>query len=226
VLEHRGDVGIALDGDGDRLVMVDGNGHIYDGDQLLYVIAVDRQARGELVGGVVGTLMSNLGFEQALSRRGIAFARAAVGDRYVLEMLIERDWVLGGENSGHILCLDKHTTGDAIIAALQVLTVMRRTGRTLAELTADCPLYPQRMINVRTTQRIDWRARPDIVRAKDLVETALAGNGRVLLRPSGTEPVLRVMVEAQDAALAERQARQLAAAVAQSAHGDAAGDFK
>jgi phosphoglucosamine mutase len=224
VLAHGADIGIALDGDGDRLVMVDGKGHIYDGDQLLYVIAADRQSRGELVGGVVGTLMSNLGFEQALARRGIAFARAPVGDRYVLEMLIERDWVLGGENSGHILCLDKHTTGDAIIAALQVMTVMRRSGRSLAELTADCALYPQRMINVRTTRRIDWLKRPDIVRAKDAVELQLAGNGRVLLRPSGTEPVLRVMVEARDAALADRQVRQLAEAVAQSAHVDGGGE--
>jgi phosphoglucosamine mutase len=213
VLAHQVDVGIALDGDGDRLVMVDGDGRIYDGDQLLYLIAMDRHQRGALRGGVVGTLMSNLGFEQALLRKGIAFARAAVGDRYVLEMLVERRWDLGGENSGHILCLDKHTTGDAIIAALQVLTVMRRTGRTLAELTADCALYPQRMINVRTARRIDWRERPEIVRAKGAAEAALAGNGRVLLRASGTEPVLRVRVEAQDAALADRQARELAAVV-------------
>jgi len=220
VLANGAAVGIALDGDGDRLVMVDAAGRIYDGDQLLYVIAADREARGELAGGVVGTLMSNLGFEQALTRRGIPFARAAVGDRYVLELLLERGWILGGENSGHILCLDKHSTGDAIIAALQVLTVMRRTGRSLPELTADCALYPQRMINVRTARRIDWRTRPDIVRARDAVEAELAGNGRVLLRPSGTEPVLRVMVEAQDAAQADRQARQLAAAVEESANRD------
>ena len=220
VLAHGATLGVGLDGDGDRLVMVDGDGRIYDGDQLLYVIAADRHDRGELDGGVVGTLMSNLGFEQALLRRGIPFARAAVGDRYVLELMQERDWVLGGENSGHILCLDKHSTGDAIIAALQVLLVLRRTGRTLAELTADCALYPQRMINVRTARRIDWRTRPSIVRAKDAVETELGSNGRVLLRPSGTEPVLRVMVEAQDAAQADRQARQLAAAVEESANSD------
>ena len=220
VLAQGAAVGIALDGDGDRLVMVDAMGQIYDGDQLLYVIAADRCARGELAGGVAGTLMTNLGFEQALARRGIPFARAAVGDRYVLELLLERNWVLGGENSGHILCLDKHSTGDAIIAALQVLTVMRRTGLGLPELTADCALYPQRMINVRTARRIDWRTRPDIVRAKDAVESALAGNGRVLLRASGTEPVLRVMVEAQDAAQADRQARQLAAVVEASANAE------
>jgi len=220
VLTHGAAVGVALDGDGDRLVMVDAAGRVYDGDQLLYVIAADRQARGELAGGVAGTLMSNLGFEQALGRLGIPFARAAVGDRYVLELLLERNWVLGGENSGHILCLDKHSTGDAIIAALQVLTVMRRTGCDLAELTADCALYPQRMINVRTARRIDWRTRPDIVRARDAVETALAGNGRVLLRPSGTEPVLRVMVEAQDGAQAGTLAKQLAEAVEVSALAD------
>ena len=220
VLEHGAALGVGLDGDGDRLVMVDSAGRVYDGDLLLYVIAADRHDRGELHGGVAGTLMSNLGFEQALVRRAIPFARAAVGDRYVLELMQERDWVLGGENSGHILCLDKHSTGDAIIAALQVLLVLRRTGRTLSELTADCALYPQRMINVRTAQRIDWRTRPSIVRAKDAVETELAGNGRVLLRPSGTEPVLRVMVEAQDAAQADRQARQLAAAVEESANSD------
>jgi phosphoglucosamine mutase len=220
VLEHRADYGIALDGDGDRLVMVDAAGRIYDGDQLLYIIAADRQARGELAVGIAGTLMSNLGFEQALGRLNIPFARAAVGDRYVLELLLERNWVLGGENSGHILCLDKHSTGDAIISALQVLMVMRRTGRSLPELTADCVLYPQRMINVRTERRIDWRTRPEIVRVKDAVETELAGHGRVLLRPSGTEPVLRVMVEAQDADQADRQVRQLAAAVKASALSD------
>ena len=216
VLEHGAEIGIALDGDGDRLVMIDAAGRLYDGDLLLYVIAADRQARGVLEGGVVGTLMSNLGFEQALARRGIPFVRAAVGDRYVLEMLQQKNWQLGGENSGHILCLDQHTTGDAIISALQVLTVIRRTGRTLPELALDCVLYPQRMINVRTPRRIDWRERPAIVRAKDAAETALGGDGRVLLRPSGTEPVLRVMVEARDAGEADRQARTLADVVTAS----------
>ena len=220
VLANAASVGIGLDGDGDRLVMVDAAGRLYDGDELLYIIAADRRSRGELSGGVAGTLMSNLGLEQALQRLDIPFARAPVGDRYVLELLLERNWVLGGENSGHILCLDQHSTGDAIIAALQVIKVMRRTGRTLSELTADCPLYPQRMINVRTTRRIDWRARPEIVRAKAAVESELAGNGRVLLRPSGTEPVLRVMVEAQDAAQADEQVRHLAAAVQESANSD------
>ncbi len=220
VLTHGAMLGVALDGDGDRLVMVDADGRVYDGDELLYVIAADRHARGELKGGVAGTLMSNLGFEQALGRLGVPFARAAVGDRYVLELLQERSWVLGGENSGHILCLDQHTTGDAIIAALQVIKVLRRTGKSLSELTSDCSLYPQRMINVRTSRRIDWRAKPDIVRAKAEVEDQLAGNGRVLLRASGTESVLRVMVEAQDAAQADKQVRHLAAAVEQSANSD------
>ena len=216
VIEHGADLGIALDGDGDRLLMVDDTGRAYDGDLLLYAIAVDRQARGAMVGGVVGTLMSNLGFEQALDRRGIPFARAAVGDRYVLELMVEKGWTLGGENSGHILCLDKHTTGDAIVAALQVLTVLRRSGRTLPDLVADCELYPQRMINVKTQQRIDWQAQPSIVEAKKAVEMALGSRGRVLLRASGTESVLRVMVEARDAREADARARELADAVVAS----------
>ena len=220
VVEHGADLGIALDGDGDRLLMVDDTGRAYDGDLLLYVIAVDRQARGAMVGGVVGTLMSNLGFEQALTRRGIPFARAAVGDRHVLELMVEKGWTLGGENSGHILCLDKHTTGDAIVAALQVLTVLRRSGRKLPDLVADCELYPQRMINVKTKARIDWQTRPSIVEAKKTVETALGKDGRVLLRPSGTEPVLRVMVEARDAREADVRARELADAVTASTHAD------
>ena len=220
VLDKNAELGIGLDGDGDRLVMVDSEGRIYDGDMLLYVIATDRQSQGSMTGGVVGTLMSNLGFEQALDRRGIPFARAAVGDRYVLEMMVEKGWQLGGENSGHILCLDKHTTGDAIVAALQVLTVMRRTGRTLPDLAADCVLYPQRMINVRTDRKIDWQQRPAIVRAKDAVELALGDAGRVLLRSSGTEPVLRVMVEARDAAEADARARELADAVTASTRSD------
>ena len=220
VVEHGADLGIALDGDGDRLLMVDGTGRAYDGDLLLYAIAVDRQARGAMTGGVVGTLMSNLGLELALLRRGIPFARAAVGDRYVLELMVEKGWILGGENSGHILCLDKHTTGDAIVAALQVLTVLRRSGRKLPDLVADCELYPQRMINVTTKARVDWQTRPSIVAAKKSVEMALGKNGRVLLRPSGTEPVLRVMVEARDAREADARARELADAVTASTHAD------
>ncbi len=148
VLEHRADLGIALDGDGDRLVMVDAEGHAYDGDQLLYVIALDYWRRGAMAGGIVGTLMSNLGFEQALTRRGIEFARAPVGDRYVLELMQQKKWILGGENSGHIICLDKHTTGDAIVAALAVLRALCEQGTTLAAVTGDAPLFPQRLINV------------------------------------------------------------------------------
>ena len=217
VLRHGADLGIALDGDGDRLSMVDGDGRCYDGDQLLYVIARHRQSRGELVGGVVGTLMSNLGFEQALARSGIALERAAVGDRYVLELMVERRWQLGGENSGHIICLDKHTTGDAIIAALQVIGALRRTGRSLAEATAEVQLFPQRLINVRIDRSFDWRNDRAIQSARDRAAASLGPDGRVLLRASGTEPVLRVMVEAKRRDQAEQLATELADAVARAA---------
>ena len=204
------DVGIALDGDGDRLVMVDHLGRIADGDQLLYVIASDRKRTGSLQGPVVGTVMSNLGLEQQLSSEGIEFLRAKVGDRYVLGMLKERGGVLGGETSGHLLCLDRTTTGDGLISALEVLAVMKRTGRPLAELVAGMPKFPQVMINVRVKDRIDPAKSPVIQAAVRQVEQVLGSTGRVVLRASGTEPVIRVMVEAQDDSVAARQANALA----------------
>jgi phosphoglucosamine mutase len=218
VLEHRADIGIALDGDGDRVVMADNQGRLYDGDQLLYVIARQRHVR-EKVAGVVGTLMSNLGFEHALGRLGIPFARAKVGDRYVLEMMQEKNWPLGGENSGHIICLDKHTTGDGIIAALQVLASLRANGDTLANACADLTMYPQKLINVRIASGFDWKSDPGIKASAAAAEKALDGKGRVLLRPSGTEPVLRVMVEGSDGALVTAQAEAIASAVREAAGG-------
>jgi phosphoglucosamine mutase len=194
----RAHVGIALDGDGDRLVMVDDLGRIVDGDQLLYVIARARHRAGALPGPVVGTLMSNLGLELALRANGIEFRRAPVGDRYVLAMLKEEGGVLGGETSGHIICLDRTTTGDALVAALQVLAVMRQTGQSLAELAADMPQFPQVLINVKVTQRFDPRSVPAIQAAVHRVESRLGEEGRVVLRASGTEPVIRVMVEGRD----------------------------
>src|SRR5215467_9086612 len=202
VVRHSADIGLALDGDGDRLLMVDADGKAYDGDQLLYVIALDYWRRGAMAGGVVGTVMSNLGFEQALAKRGIPLERTPVGDRYVLEKMLEKKWLLGGENSGHIICLDKHTTGDAIVAALAVLRALREQEVTLAQATADAPLFPQRLINVPIRRGFEWRSSLDIQRAERDAVATLDGSGRVLLRPSGTEPVLRVMVEARDADVA------------------------
>jgi phosphoglucosamine mutase len=212
VLDSGADCGIALDGDGDRLVMVDAVGTLYDGDQLLYVIARHR-AQSRPVAGVAGTLMSNLGFEHALARLGIALGRAKVGDRYVLEMMQEKGWQFGGENSGHIICLDRHTTGDGIIAALQVLAALRATSETLAEACADLTLYPQKLINVRMPAGFAWATNADIRSAVKLAEATLDGSGRVLLRPSGTEPLLRVMVEGRDAATVMGQAEAIAGAV-------------
>jgi phosphoglucosamine mutase len=212
----RAHVGIALDGDGDRLVMVDHLGRIVDGDQLLYIIARARHAEGTLRGPVVGTVMSNLGLEHALAREGIPFLRAKVGDRYVLEMLKETGGVLGGETSGHLLCLDRTTTGDAIISALQVLSIMQRTGQSLAELAAPMPKYPQVLENVRTRQRVDLNS-PAIRDAVAQVEQQLGESGRVVLRPSGTEPVIRVMVEGREDKLVRELAKQLARSVASAA---------
>ncbi|MBK8120123.1 MAG: phosphoglucosamine mutase [Sulfuritalea sp.] len=215
VLESRADGGIGLDGDGDRLVMVDAAGTLYDGDQLLYIIARHR-AGSQPVPGVAGTLMTNLGLEHALARLGIAVGRAKVGDRYVLEMMQEKGWLLGGENSGHIICLDRHTTGDGIIAALQVLAALRGANETLAEACADMTLYPQKLINVRMPAGFEWAADAGIRATQKTAEAALDDGGRVLLRPSGTEPVLRVMVEGRDAALVSAQAEAIAAAVRQA----------
>lgn len=212
VLESRADCGIALDGDADRLVMVDAAGEIYDGDRLLYIIARHR-TRSAPVTGIAGTLMSNLGFEHALARLGIECGRAKVGDRYVLEMMQERGWILGGENSGHIICLDRHTTGDGIIAALQVLSALRADGETLAQACADLALYPQKLINIRLPAGFDWAGDSGIQAAVAAARTTLADQGRVLLRPSGTEPLLRVMVEGREAAMVAEQAEVIAEAV-------------
>ncbi len=211
VLQNEADYGIALDGDGDRLVMVDRHGNVYDGDALIYIIAKARAQKGCLKGGVVGTVMTNMAMELALQQQGIEFARAAVGDRYVLAQLHERGWQVGGEASGHVLCMDKHNTGDGIISALQVLASLQQLRQDLADVLRDWHPFPQTMINVRISKGQDWRsAAQDALQA---AETALEGKGRVVLRPSGTEPVVRVMVEAQQKDWADQYARSIAAAI-------------
>lgn len=213
VLRHGADLGIAFDGDGDRVVMIDAAGTLLDGDQLLYIIAAHRKRAGMLGGGVVGTLMSNLGFEHALAKLDIPFARAKVGDRYVLELMNEKGWLLGGENSGHILCLDKHSSGDGIISALQVLHAVRESGKPLHELASGLTLYPQVLVNVVVRQRIDLDGNAEIRQAVMDAESELNGSGRVLLRPSGTEPKVRVMVEGQQREQVENLAQRIADAV-------------
>jgi phosphoglucosamine mutase len=207
--EHGAAIGVAVDGDADRVVMVDGNGRVFNGDELLYLIVRERLHSGP-VSGAVGTLMSNLGLEQALGRLGVEFARAKVGDRYVLEMLRERGWLYGGESSGHLLCLDHHSTGDATISALQVLAAVQRTGQSLGELAEGLEMMPQTLINVRIERSFDWQAHEPLSRVRAEVERELADQGRILIRASGTEPLVRVMVEARSADLAEQAAQQLA----------------
>ena len=210
VVEKQADLGIAFDGDGDRVLFVDRDGSEVDGDELLYIIASQRHQRGRLKGGVVGTLMTNLGVELALKEQGIAFERAKVGDRYVMERLLANDWVLGGEGSGHLVLRDCTTTGDGIVSALQVLLAVSRSGKTLAELRSGMAKLPQEMINVRVAERFDPLSRKDIAEAVSQAEVELGNEGRVLLRASGTEPLIRVMAEGKDAERIGRVARQLA----------------
>jgi phosphoglucosamine mutase len=218
VVEHKAHIGLALDGDGDRLVMVDAEGKLYDGDQLLYIIAKHRHALGKMQGGVAGTLMTNLAFEHAMQKLGIPFARAKVGDRYVMELLQQKGWLLGGENSGHIICLDKHSTGDGIVSALQVLHALRMKQQSLAQAAHDLVMYPQVLINVRVTGKAaELLERPAVIAVTAEAEQALSGRGRVLLRPSGTEPLLRVMVEGEDGVQVKQWADRIAAVVKDAA---------
>ena len=213
VLAEQADLGIAFDGDGDRVMMVDSKGRLLDGDQLLYIIASGLHKNSQLQGGVVGTLMTNLALEHALEKLTIPFARAKVGDRYVLELLNEKGWLLGGENSGHILTLDKHSSGDAIIAALQVLHAVILSGQSLSDLGTKLSFYPQVLINVSTASKINLDEHASIQAAVKLAEQALADSGRVLLRASGTEAKIRVMVEGQDAGLVQKLAEDIATVV-------------
>jgi phosphoglucosamine mutase len=206
---HRADLGIALDGDADRLIIVDAAGRIYNGDELLYIMVKDRNDMRP-VEGVVGTLMTNMALQVAFRNMNIAFERANVGDRYVLELLQERGWLLGGEGSGHLLCLDKHTTGDGIVSALQILSALKRSGKTLAQLTEDIALFPQTLINVKVAPGFDWKKNEALLAEAAAVELELGDAGRVLIRASGTEPLIRVMVEARSAETARIMARRIA----------------
>ncbi|QWD10107.1 phosphoglucosamine mutase [Polynucleobacter paneuropaeus] len=210
VKEVAADIGIALDGDADRLQMVDKTGRLFNGDELLYVLANDRLQRGIPLGGVVGTLMTNLAVEKAIKELGVQFERAAVGDRYVLELLKKKSWILGGEGSGHLLCLDQHTTGDGTIAALQVLAAMSQQKKSLAQLLDSVKIYPQALLNIKIQSTYDWKADEKLKAQISKVEADLQNTGRVLIRPSGTEPLLRVMVEAQDEAIALKSAKSIA----------------
>jgi len=218
VLANRADLGIALDGDADRIQMADAEGNLYDGDQLLLAIVRSRALK-QPVQGVVGTLMSNLALEHALGRMGVPFVRAAVGDRYVVEALHRNGWLYGGENSGHILALDRHSTGDGIVAGLQVLAALRESGGDLKSLLGSLVLYPQKLINVPVAKGFAWQDCPSIIKVRDAVEARLAGRGRVLLRPSGTEPLLRVMVEGEDVLEVVSAAEEIAAVVRNAAAG-------
>ena len=215
VLANGADYGVALDGDADRLQLVDAGGRLYNGDELLYLMADDRLGRDEHIPGVVGTLMTNMAVEVALKARGVQFVRAKVGDRYVLEEMEKRHWILGGEGSGHLLALDKHTTGDGLISALQVLQACVRSGQTMAQLLQGLTLFPQTLINVRLRPGQDWAANPALTAATRAVQSELGDNGRVLIRASGTEPLLRLMVEARDAAQSQSCAERLALCLAQ-----------
>jgi phosphoglucosamine mutase len=210
VKDHQADFGVALDGDADRLQMVDAQGRLFNGDELLYLMADERLGRDEHVPGVVGTLMTNMAVELALKARGVQFVRAKVGDRYVLEALDKHGWVLGGEGSGHLLALDKHTTGDGLISALQVVQACVRSGKSLAELLEGVTLFPQTLINVRLAAGQDWSKNARMVAQTQAAEAVLGNSGRVLIRASGTEPLVRVMVEARDAALAQHWAQNIA----------------
>jgi phosphoglucosamine mutase len=210
VREHKAHYGVALDGDADRLQLVDADGRLYNGDELLYVMVADRLAQGQRVPGAVGTLMTNMAVEVALKAQDIEFVRAKVGDRYVLEELAARGWLLGGEGSGHLLALDKHTTGDGIVSALQVLQAVSRSGKSLAQLVEAVTLFPQVLVNVRLKPGQDWKSAPKLAETQAAVQRELGDNGRLLIRPSGTEPLVRVMVEARDAAQARACAERLA----------------
>jgi phosphoglucosamine mutase len=213
VQEVSADIGIALDGDADRLQMVDSSGRLFNGDELLYILAKDRIDRGQKIGGVVGTLMTNLAIENAIKNLGIGFERAKVGDRYVLELLQAKQWIIGGEGSGHLLCLDQHSTGDGTIAALQVLAAMQEKQKTLNDLLNGVEIFPQVLINVKTKPDYNWQNDLKLKTAITNAEQSLVGKGRVLIRASGTEPVLRVMVEANEANLAQQTAGSIAGQV-------------